>query len=456
MTSPARVVALATLGAVHRGADLPDAIARSRARLADERDRALVAAVVTGVLRWRAALDHAIAGLVSRPLERLDPEVLDALRLGVFQLQHLTRVPPRAVLNDTVESVRRAGKSSATGLVNAVLRRVASGQAPPLPPRPGGPVTARDDAALDYLSVSLSHPRWLSARWLERHGFEAAERWATFDNEPAPLTLRVNTLATTTDDLAAELAAMNVSTRRARYAPDALVVESGQPLGLPPAAGGRFVVQDEASQLVAHFCAVRPGERVLDACAAPGGKTTALAAAMSDRGTIVASDLRPRRVGLLRDAVRAAGARSVAIVRADASRHLPFARVFDCVLIDAPCSGLGTLRRDPEIRWRRQETDLLEYGARQRRMLDRAAEVVRPGGRLVYATCSSEPDENEDVVEAFLSARADFERRPKTVHPWVATPHEALLTDRGDLQTLPHRHGLEAFFAAMLVRADGW
>ena len=189
-----------------------------------------------------------------------------------------------------------------------------------------------------------------------------------------------------------------------RFAPDALIVETGQPLG--HAAGlldaGWFVVQDEASQLVSLLVEARPGDRVLDCCASPGGKTTAIAAAMSDRGLIVACDVRPKRIELLRRTVAASGSRAIHVVQADAASALPFSRAFGSVLLDAPCSGLGTLRRDPDIRWRRREEDLAPLAAAQSRMLARAAACVAPGGRLIYATCSSEPEENEQVVEAFL------------------------------------------------------
>jgi 16S rRNA (cytosine967-C5)-methyltransferase len=451
--APARLSAYAALHAVSTGrADLSDALARGREHLEDDRDRSLAAEIATGTLRWRAALDAVIAAFAERPLSRLDPEVLDILRLSAYQLLHLDRIPPSAVVHDAVELARQKKKRSASGLVNALLRRVdRERNRLPLPARPTEPAADRT-AAIDYLSVTLSHPRWLVERWLRRNGFAATEAWAQFDNRPAPLTLRANTLKVTPGTLREQLAGHAVDTEPTRFAPDGLTVVSGNPLHTPLAQAGLFFVQDEASQLVATVADARPGERLWDACAAPGGKTVAMAGDMAGHGLIVASDVRPRRVALLRSTLREAEASSVRVVRLDVSMPPPFEGVFDCVLLDAPCSGLGTIRRDPEIRWRRDEHDLARLAAAQDVMLDRACLAVRPGGRLVYATCSSEPDENEDRVAAFLDRRPDFRlagageaRRAGSLAPCV--------TASGFLRTSPHEHGLEAFFAAVLVRS---
>jgi 16S rRNA (cytosine967-C5)-methyltransferase len=211
-----------------------------------------------------------------------------------------------------------------------------------------------------------------------------------------------------------------------------------------------FSVQDEASQLVGAFAAAAPGERILDACASPGGKTTQMAAAMRGQGTIVAADVRGRRLELLARTVAESGATNVRIVQSDARAAPPFQAVFDAVLIDAPCSGLGTIRRDPDIRWRRAEADLPSLASAQGEMLWQLAAVVRRGGRLVYSTCSSEPEENEEVVRAFLDAHPDYRR--ETPRAFAASPGlAALLDDEGALKTLPFRDGLEAFYAVMLI-----
>ena len=450
MIAPARVAAYDVLSAVAGGrADLPAAIAGVRATLHDERDRALASEIATGVQRWRAALDHLIAEFSKRPVERLDPEIVEILRLSAYQLLHLTRVPAAAVVDDAVDLARRAGKRSAAGFVNAVLRAISrSRQALPLPPRPDDP--ADRASALEYLSVTLSHPRWLVARWYERLGFDATEQWLRFNNLPAPLTLRANRLKVTRGELVALLERHGVRVTPGRFAPDALVVDEGYPLRGAGPSQGWFVVQDEASQLVPLLAGPLPGARVLDTCASPGGKTTALAAMMQGRGLLVACDVRERRMELLRRTVSASGASNVRLVRADLLRRLPFSERFDCVLVDAPCSGLGTLRRDPDIRWRRRETDLAVLAATQVEMLRHARESVAPGGRLVYATCSSEPEENEVVAERFLETVRDFTavdaRSGATLLP------AAVVDGRGHLRTSPHVHGLEAFFGAVFER----
>ena len=470
MIAPARLAAYEVLRAVNGGrADLPNALARARTALADERDRALAGEIATGTLRWQAAFDHVVSEFARRPAGKLDPEVLDVLRLTAFQLLHLDRVPASAAVNDAVNLTRKVGKKSAAPLVNAVLRRISRDRRQlPLPPRPdfhGWHLSAKGasrepageeragerarGSAVDYLSITLSHPRWLVERWFERYGFEAAEAWARFDNAPAALTLRANTLRATRDDVSARLAEHGVVTEHTRFAPDGLVVRSGNPLLTPLAGGGLFFVQDEASQLIALFAAAKPEERVLDLCASPGGKTTAMAASMRDRGLVVAGDVRPRRVELLARTVAASTATCIRIVQADAAEMLPFGEDFTCVLLDAPCSGLGTLRRDPDIRWRRSAEDLPSLADAQLRMLERAAAVVQDDGRLIYATCSSEPEENEGVVSRFLARHPGF--RPAGA-PELPAAVQPFLTPYGHLRTLPFRDQLEGFFAAMVVK----
>jgi 16S rRNA (cytosine967-C5)-methyltransferase len=450
MIAPARVAAYEILRAVSAGnLDLPAAIAITRGGLGDERDRALAAEIATGVQRWRAALDHLIIEFSNRPADRLDPEVIEVLRLSIYQLLHLTRVPAAAVVDDAVNLTKRAGKHSAGGLVNAVLRTLSRKRRNlPLPARP----TAGTDrtAALAYLSITLSHPRWLVGRWYDRLGFDATESWLRFNNSAAPLTLRANRLALDPAALVARLKADGVGVRPGRFAPDALLVEAGHPLRGPGAREGWFVVQDEASQLVALLAAARPGTRLLDTCASPGGKTTAFAAAMRNEGLLIACDVRRRRMDLLRDTVMSTRACTVRLVQADLLRPLPFSQPFDTVFVDAPCSGLGTLRRDPDIRWRRCEAEFPVLASAQLTMLGHAAEAVAPGGRLIYATCSSEPEENEEVVSAFLARTTGFSR----LDARIAAPQlpAAVVDEDGFLRTEPHRHGLEAFFGAVLER----
>jgi 16S rRNA (cytosine967-C5)-methyltransferase len=454
MIAAARRAAYDALRAVAiRTRDLGEALADSRERLPDDRDRALTAAIVVGTLRWRNRLDWLLARAANRDVASLDPEVLDILRLSLFQLLYLTRVPASAVVDDAVSLTKAARKKSAAGLTNAVLRRLARTRQQLGLPELSVPIEeAPREALLEYLTVSGSHPRWLVERWVDRPG--AAARWIEFNNQEPPLTLRANTLRTTRDELVERLKTSDVETRATRYAPDGLVVLDGQPLRTADAGAGLFVVQDEASQLVPLLAGTSRRAMVLDACAAPGGKTLALAAGVARDGVLVASDVSRRRVALLREILHRAGANRPHVIQADLERGAPFDAVFDLVLLDAPCTGLGTLRRDVDIRWRRSPDDVRQAAAKQGRMIEAAGSLVAPGGRLIYATCSSEPEENEQVVGGFLAARPDFVQVPARDLVADGVPGD-LLDERGRLATRPDRHGLEVFFGVALERRRG-
>lgn len=421
MIAPARIAAVDALRDIdERPLDLGEAVARARQPLRDERDRALLLEIVTGTLRMRGAVDYQIAVRVSRPIAKLDAAVLRILRASAFQLLYLSRLPAPSIINDAVELTRRAGKTSAAGLVNAVLRKLA---------RERRQLTWPDDPAVIH-----SHPRWLMDRWMARHGRDAAEQWMQFNNRAPSLCLAVNRTLITREALAQELAAAGVTTEPTPRAPHGLRVIDGHPLQLDAFKDGRFIVQDEASQLIAELVDVQPGARILDLCASPGGKTLALSAATGPAGSVVACDVRPHRVRLLSRTIARCRLTNVRVAQIPSDGPPPFREAaFDAILIDAPCSGLGTVRRDPDIKWRRSEDDLARFAASQRDLLMGAADLARPGGTVVYSTCSSEPEENEQVVAAFLTERRDY--RQESSH-----------------ETLPFRDGLEAFYGAVLTR----
>ena len=454
MIASARRVSLRVLRDVATGRrDLADAQTRARTTLPDPRDRSLSAEIVLGTLRWRAKLDAIIEQLSSRPLARLDTDILDLLRMSIYQLLHLHRVPAHAVVDDAVRLARDLGKRSAAPYVNAVLRAVNKEPAAfCVPTRPSGaardsPVSEADHSAcLDYLSIALSHPRWLVKRWLHRVGFDATERWTTFNNQAAPIALRVNPLLTTATQLANELRQHDVHVTAGRYSPLTLIVTRGNPLTTPLGRDDLFWAQDEASQLVGELVTVSRDDSVLDLCAAPGGKSLVISTARTDGGLFIAGERSARRIRALADTLAAMHARSPRIVRLDA-RHPPCGSVFDWVVLDTPCTGLGTLRRNPDIRWRRSLTDVHRMATAQQELIRGAATAVCPGGRLLYATCSSEPEENREVVEQFLQQAPDFTLE----HPTV--PQLASLVDvDGYFETSPARDNLEGFFAATLRR----
>ena len=420
---------------------LADRLARAprrAARLAHAADQALATRLVYGTLAWQGRLDHHLKGLVRMPVADLDPPVRAALRLGLYQLLFLDRVPAYAAVDASVGLARAAEGAGAAGLVNAVLRRAAVAGAAGL----ALPDPAADP--LERLAIEWSHPRWLVERWAAELGRDELPRLLAANNVRGPSAVRANRLRTTRDALRAELAAARVAALPSAWAPDGLVVEKGAARlrALPAWRDGRLAFQGEAAQLVTTLLALAPGDRLLDACAAPGGKAAQAAALLEGRGLVVALDRRPGGVRRVREEAARLGAACVEAAVGDARRP-PFARPFDAVLVDAPCSGLGTLRRHPELRWRRRTEDIPRLAALQREILAGVAPLVRPGGLLVYAVCTLAREENEDVVEWFQGAHPAFVlERPALARD--------LLAPAGYLRTLPHRHGLDGFFAARL------
>ena len=406
-------------------------------------DHALATRLVYGTLAWQGRLDHELAARVRGPLARLEPPVRAALRLGLHQLRFLDRVPSYAAVDASVRLAHAAGRGAA-GLVNAVLRRAADEGEPPLP-----------DAAADpigRLAVEWSHPRWLVAAWQDELGADELPALLAANNAESPTVLRASRLRTTPAALRSELAAAGVDTRAATWAADGVVVERGgaRLRALPAWDDGRLAFQSEASQLVTPLLDVGPGAAVLDACAAPGGKTAHAATLVAPGGQVVALDR--HAAGARRIVAEAArlGAPGVRVVVADARRppvRGPVGGRFDAVLVDAPCSGLGTLRRHPELRWRRRPDDVAWLAALQAEILDAIAPLVRPRGVLLYAVCTLARAENEALVAAFLARTPHF-----TVE--AAPLPAALVTADGFMKTLPHRHGTDGFFAARL-RARG-
>ncbi len=439
MIAPARRAATeAVLAVERRKRDLATALDRARRPLEDPRDRALATEIAHGVFRWRGAIDFLLARQLRTGLESLAPAVLAALRTAAYQLVWLDRLPAHAVVNDAVELARALGQPHATGLVNAVARRLPRSLEAAALPGPGEP---------GFWTATCSLPGWLASRWRARLGDRRAAAWAEFALRPPRPVLRVNTWRLTRDEAVSALAAEGITARALPSSPTALAIDSGDVGGSRLLVEGLAGVQDEGSQLVAAFAGVGPGERVLDVCAAPGGKTLALWAAAGSDAVMVAADRRPARVALLRATLRHAGADRVGVVEADAAAGVPLLPIFDCVLADVPCSGLGTIRRDPDIKWTRREADLARLAETGRQIADRAADAVRPGGRLVFATCTTEPEENDEVVEAFLASHPDFAlERP-------GQGDLAPFLDGAFLRTAPDVHGLDGFFAAVLRKA---
>lgn len=418
-------------------ADIALEHALERAAL-EPRDAALCTEIVYGTLRWQRHLDWRLAAHLHRPLARLDPWVRALLRLTAYQVLFLDRVPRWAAVDEAVSLAKL--KSRVPGpaeFVNAVLRALT--RAPGAPALPADPVEAA--------GVRWSYPDWIVARWLARYGAAEAEALMAASNERPRIALRANRLRIDREALAARLRDEDLAeTRPSELAPEGLVLEKGAAARLGPFAEGWCTVQDEASMLIARLLDPRPGETVADTCAAPGTKATHLAELMDNRGRLIAFDPQAARLALLD---RGAARLGISIVQSHVGGAAALAPRWagrcDRVLVDAPCSNLGVLRRNPEVKWRRTEDDLRRLRQKQRTILDAAAAMVKPGGRLVYATCSPEPEENEDVVEPFLESHGEW---AVDVPEQFPVPLDA----RGMLRLFPHRHGTDAFTAVRLRR----
>jgi 16S rRNA (cytosine967-C5)-methyltransferase len=431
--TPGRLTALGVLRAVRSG-DLADrALDRLGGRLAP-RDFGWTQELVYGTLRLRGRLDHLLAQLVRSGLDRLEPDVLDVLRLGAYQLLEMSSVPPYAAISQSVELARAAGAARAAGLVNGVLHALQRGAGELSFPDP-------DLDPIGFLESWGSHPRWMVERWVERWGEAATRSLVEADNTRPELFLRPVGIAVA--EALARLREAGLAAEPVPRAPDSIRL-------LPPATAHHAlalvpaVVQDPAAALVVRYAAVPRGAVVLDLCSAPGGKAAGVADAAA---FVAAADLSPRRLVRLRQNVtRLSLADRVGAVAADA-RHPPFAPA-DFVLLDAPCTGTGTIRRHPDGRWRVGPAELAELVALQGEILDAAAPLVRAGGVLVYSTCSLEREENEEQVTRFLERHPDFSRAP------AAEVDASLLDADGQLLVLPHRDGTDGAFAARLRRVD--
>jgi len=419
-------------------------LGHAESEMDEPRDAALLHDIVLGVLRKRGLLDHAIDRCASRPTGEMDPDVLTALRIGAYSLLCLDRVPDFAAVDRSVALVGRVGGAHRAGFVNGVLRRMAQLGQESLP----GPPQQGDLAAL---AVAQSHPEWMVRRFVEELGWAEACLALEANNRPAATVLRANPERLSSAELRRDLEADGLACTAGCYDPDAVRLESGSPRLSRALAEGRAWVQDEASQLVPRLFGELRGPLVADLCAAPGTKSMQLAAGLPPGGTVVAADRHPGRLRRLVRLSARLGLGPIWPLNAELGRGAPpFGVRFNEILVDAPCSGTGTLRRRPEIRWRLDEAQLGRFAAQQSRILGAAASILAPGGRLVYSVCSVEPEEGEQVVQRFLEGHAAF--RLEDPAPYLPAGCAELIRSPGYLCTSPLKGGLDGFFAARLTR----
>jgi 16S rRNA (cytosine967-C5)-methyltransferase len=411
--------------------------------LLTELDKAFVREVVYGVMRWRGRLDWVIAAYSRIKPRRMERLALSILRMGSYQLLFMDRVPARAAVDESIKLAKGKGRADLSPLINGILRGIAERRKE---------VSYPDLIAdpLDHIAVCFSHPHWMVRRWLDQWGVDETISLCQADNQIPPLTMRVNTLKTGRDEVINRLQEEKIVAAPTTFSPVGLIIHD------PPSLAswglfqeGWFQVQDEAAQLVSFILAPRPGERVLDLCAAPGGKTTHAAQAMGDQGEIVAVDKSPARLALLQENCCRLGISIVKMMALDAASELPFPpRSFDRVLVDAPCTGLGTLRRNPDGRWRVTEADITRLQRLQGQIMAQAAPMLKQGGVLVYSTCTTMAEENEGVIEPFLFEQEGFHL--EGVASYLPPGCEGLTDAQGYLRTYPQRHGIDGFFAARM------
>lgn len=400
-------------------------------------EAALCSRIVYGVMQNRLLLDFYLGAYCSQKVDHLQPPLLEILRIGAYQILFLDKIPHSAAVNQAVEQAKDNGRAKAAGLVNAVLRQLSrnKGHLPKIP----------DQDALHSLSIRYSHPKWLVKRLQAILGSET-EACLAADNAPAPLTIQVNPLKTTAEELTAELEASGVTVRPHPWVSGCLELDhAGDLTALAPFRAGKFLVQDPAARLVSQIAGVGPGMRVLDVCAAPGGKSFSAAFAMEDQGEILACDLHENKLKRIREGAERLGLACIQTTAADGRVFRPeWEAAFDVVLVDAPCSGLGIIRKKPDVRYKKPD-DLFALPVIQRAILDNAARYVKPGGTLVYSTCTILPEENEGVSDSFLAEHPDFCRTPFALF-------EPVGETEGQVTLWPHRHGTDGFYICRMTR----
>ncbi|MCX7781621.1 MAG: 16S rRNA (cytosine(967)-C(5))-methyltransferase RsmB [Negativicutes bacterium] len=438
----AREVALKVINEViNNGAYANIAMANeiNRTRLSDQ-DRRFATEIAYGTIKAGATIDWIIGHYVSRPLTKVPPVIRNILRMGMYQLFFLSKVPASAACNQAVELAKKYGHAGTVKFVNAVLRTAAR-----QPEKVRYPKC--EDNPVKYIALKYFHPEWIVERWLARLGTDETEALCAFNNTTPPLSIRTNTLKISRDKLIERLAAEGVSCVPSDWTPEGIICHEYPALGrLVSLQEGLFQVQDESSMTVAHVLGPKPGELVIDACGAPGGKSTHIAALMENRGRIISTDIYEHKLGLTSENARRLGITIIETQTMDATTlHTYYKGLADRVLVDAPCSGLGVLRRKPDSRWNKKRDIISDLPPLQSAILASAADCVKPGGILVYSTCTTEPEENQEIVNSFLQARNDFSL--EQTGQYLPRKRE------GDtVQLWPHRDQVDGFFIARLRR----
>jgi 16S rRNA (cytosine967-C5)-methyltransferase len=446
----ARAIAFSILLDVETKAAFASELLHSRlSRETDAREAALATELVMGTLRWQRTLDFLLERYTKRGAAKLDAEVRIALRMGIYQLRHLQRIPARAAVNESVELARRARKSSAAALVNAVLRRVSAEKDKPL-----ADFLSADLQPAERLAIEHSHPPWMVERWLRKFGQEETIQLLEWNNRAPALAISIVNPSRRGETVEL-LRKTGFELTPGHLLKDAALIRKGNVTSAPEFQHGSITIQDEASQMVPLLLHVKAGDSVLDLCAAPGGKTLVMARLAGANALVVACDIHESRLRAMRERLQSAGVKNAHLIALDGTRALPFANKFDRILVDAPCSGTGTLARNPEIRWRLRAEDLAALHSRQVALLTSALNFLAEGGRLIYSTCSLESEENELVVAEALAANSEFRTEPAQIpEEGLAEGVQArdIIDDNGAFRTFPPTHHTDGFLAVAIRR----
>jgi 16S rRNA (cytosine967-C5)-methyltransferase len=443
-----RAICIEILNQVEKAGRHPDHLLNDsfkRYRHLTSLDRSFLTELTYGILRWREKLDWSIRYLSTIEFQKIEQETLNILRLGLYQIQFLTKTPVSAAVNESVGLAKKFRGRGGGGFVNAILRSFIRKKEEIHFP------DVEQDPAL-YLSVTQSHPLWLIQRWIKEMGIEETQGICTFNNRIPPLTLRTNSLTVRRKELIERLRKKGLKAIPTEYSQDGILLDDPPPVSeLPFINEGLFIIQDEASQLVTSMLDPKPGERILDGCASPGGKTSHMAQSMRNEGEIYAIDLNREKCNLINALCLRLGVRIVRTMVGDASKKLPISdeMKFDRVLADVLCSGFGTLRRNPDLKWRKGEGDIKRLSELQLAILDNLSGYVKSGGTLVYSTCTIFVEENEEVVEQFLKCHSEFQLDP--ISQLLPEKCQPFIKD-GYLKTFPHKDEMDGFFIARLKR----
>lgn len=415
-----------------------------RTEALNDYDKSLLNEICHGVIRWMRRLDWFLNGFYRGQWEKCMPEIKNTLRVALYQILFLNKIPDYAAVNEATEFVKRISTQKHADVVNGLLRTIIRTKDELIYP-------TREIDEVKYLGIMQSHPNWMVKRWIQRFGFDEAEKLAESNNKRPILTVRINTLKTSKEDFLQKLTEKNIVYRFCRNAENFITLRLMSKIYLDEDfKEGKYAIQDESAGLVSILLGPNENDTILDMCAAPGGKSTHLAQLLKNKGTIYAVDKYDAKIKMLKENAERLGVTNTEFVQDDASEFESEkikSMKFDKILLDAPCSGLGVLSKKPDIRWKREIEDILNLAKLQRKMLENASLYLKPGGVLVYSTCTTEPEENIEVVKDFLSAHPEF-----TIDNASKYVNKELVNLDGCIETFPHRHGIDGSFAVRLVK----